>query len=876
MLTLRKFIVTGVHKLLMPILAALSFCLAAPTAAAEPVAPSGQVELRVNIPQPGSPDRALYDLFLKENPDICFTRAGGIKMEGTAADASFFMSMVGGTAPDIYYTAMENVETFHGQGFLYPIDELAGTDDALLKTIRDYVKPIVVKGGHVYALPENYKSHALLYRRDLFARNGLPQRAPADWDEFFEFALKAHDPENGVFGYAIYGGAWLFCHKIWEAGGEFFRYGRLDVASGRFEPLPDGARELPPGDHGGRLTIRSAFQERAGRLAVNHYRRLLYCQWAKDSQGNKLLFRDVDKESGAFIDHDKVESPGGSVYTVSPDRQTASDGTHVAQLRTGVAIFSRASGNLDEDVFKRFRNGKLAMVILSGGGGRDGRLPDFNQKLVGLGSMPVGPSGKPVTVANAGCWCVNSQIPPERKAAAWRLLKFICGEQAKRFKVKCMVENGEASYVMPEYLRLAGYGQYVDDVPKDWSDTCERMEEVAKANPNAPGWLVVSKQVSELLERLFSVPEVDVAAELARRAEYCDSIFAKATGETKTESMRPWVKTAVGALVGALFLLMAWLIYRVTSNTLAGRKESADIVGSRRRGLRRMIGPAMFMLPAVAVILMFEYLPLLRGSLMSFYDFRVIGKSEFVGIDNFVNVAVSPEFWWSMYITVKYMVVSLAIGFVLPIAVALMLDEIPRWKVFFRTVFYLPAVTSGLIIMLLWKELYEPTPTGLLNRLFMFIGLGPYQFLSDPNIALICVVIPMAWASAGPGSILYQAALKCVPLDLYEAAAVDGAKWYHKIRYVTIPTLYPLIIINFLGAFLGAMQGMGNILVMTGGGPDRQTQVIALEIFYNAYVYLKFGYAVALAWILGAMLLGVTALQMRVIKKVDFKAAEGN
>ena len=261
---------------------------------------------------------------------------------------------------------------------------------------------------------------------------------------------------------------------------------------------------------------------------------------------------------------------------------------------------------------------------------------------------------------------------------------------------------------------------------------------------------------------------------------------------------------------------------------------------------------------------------------MAFYDYKIIGESVFVGIDNFVDALLSPAFWWSMYITVKYMLISLSIGFALPIIVALLLDEIPFGKYFFRTIYYLPAITSGLIIMLMWKEFYDPTPAGMLNKLFATFGMGPFSFLKDPNIALLCVVIPAAWAAAGPGSILYLAALKCIPTELYEASAVDGAKWYHKIWYITLPTLFPLILINFIGAFLAAMQGMGNILVMTGGGPDRQTQVIGLEIFYNAYVYLKFGYAISLAWILGAVLLGATAIKMQIMKKVDFKSAANN
>jgi len=325
-----------------------------------------------------------------------------------------------------------------------------------------------------------------------------------------------------------------------------------------------------------------------------------------------------------------------------------------------------------------------------------------------------------------------------------------------------------------------------------------------------------------------------------------------------------------------LFTGMAVLIFRIAKGVMQSQKDTTETLSGSNKKFNKIVLPLIFMLPALAVIFCFHYLPLIRGSIMAFYDYKIIGESVFVGIDNFVDALLSSEFWWSMYITVKYMLISLAIGFALPIIIALLLDEIPFGKYFFRTIYYLPAVTSGLIIMLMWKEFYDPTPAGMLNKLFAMFGMGPFAFLKDPNIALVCVVIPSAWAAAGPGSILYLAALKCIPNELYEASAVDGAKWYHKILYITLPTLFPLILINFIGAFLAAMQGMGNILVMTGGGPDRQTQVIGLEIFYNAYVYLKFGYAITLAWILGAVLLGATALKMQIMKKVDFKSAANN
>jgi ABC-type sugar transport system permease subunit/ABC-type glycerol-3-phosphate transport system substrate-binding protein len=863
------------NKLIVCLLLTLCFGL---SLAAQSNSPrSGKrVLLKVAVPMPGRPGREIYDLFLKQNPDIEFARTGGITLEGAASGAGFFMAMAGGTAPDLFKAPLEAIDTFYTQGFLYPLDKIAGKNAPLFKSIRRFVKPIVIKGNHVYAMPIYYKAHSMAFRKDIFAKHNLPLHSPENWDELFNFALKIHNPEKGIVGYAIYGGAWLFSHVLWEAGGEYMTYGIVNSQTGEFKPLKPGEKPLKPKEKGMRLTIRSRFQGKPGQMAVNLYRRLLFCKWARDGAGGKMVFRDLDINSGKFIWKQTVKSPlTGQIFKLNNDRQMVSDGKKQYKLYTGVAI-TVSGRNIVKDVFNRFKRGKLGMMILAAGGGRDGVMPDYNPAVVGLGMMPIGPSGKIITLSNAHSWCVNSQIKPERREAAWRFIKFMCSTEVQKLKVQMMVERGLASYVLPQYLKLAGYSQYIDDVPKDWVKANKILEKYARAVPNEPGWQMVASQIREMLEYLTMQEKVDVAEVLKKRAKYCDTIYSAAMGETKAQKLSSPVKIVILLVLLLLLAGMAVVIFHYSRSIMKSQKDAVETLPGSKNKFSKIVIPLLFMAPALSVVLCFHYLPLVRGSIMAFYDYKIIGESIFVGIDNFVDALLSPAFWWSMYITVKYMLISLAIGFALPIIVALLLDEIPFGKYFFRTIYYLPAITSGLIIMLMWKEFYDPTAAGMLNKLFAYFGLGPFSFLKDPDIALVCVVIPGAWAAAGPGSILYLAALKCIPTELYEASAVDGAKWYHKIFYITLPTLFPLILINFIGAFLGAMQGMGNILVMTGGGPDRQTQVIGLEIFYNAYVYLKFGYAISLAWILGAVLLGATAVKMQIMKKVDFRSAENN
>jgi multiple sugar transport system permease protein len=280
-----------------------------------------------------------------------------------------------------------------------------------------------------------------------------------------------------------------------------------------------------------------------------------------------------------------------------------------------------------------------------------------------------------------------------------------------------------------------------------------------------------------------------------------------------------------------------------------------------------------FMLPAVVSILLWSYYPLGRGLVMAFQDYKVIGGAHWVGFDNFIDVFTSETVWRGILNAALFTVYNIAIGFFLPIFLALLLSEVPRGTVFFRTLYYLPAVTSGLVIIFLWKWFEDSSPTGLFNLILGLFHLGPVNWLGDPKIALLSVVLPGAWAEAGPGSIIYLTALKSIPNELYEAAEIDGAGIWQKLIHVTFPILKPLILINLVGATIGSFKAMETIFVMTGGGPLMATHTIGLEIWYNAFLYLRFGFATSAAWLMGSMLVGLTLFQLRTMRDMRFSAS---
>jgi multiple sugar transport system permease protein len=289
---------------------------------------------------------------------------------------------------------------------------------------------------------------------------------------------------------------------------------------------------------------------------------------------------------------------------------------------------------------------------------------------------------------------------------------------------------------------------------------------------------------------------------------------------------------------------------------------------------RRLLIALLTLLPAVAAIVLFQYYPLARGSLIAFKDYHLLTPSPWVGVSNFGQVLFSADFWKALLRSLEFAVISMALGFFAPIMLALMLHEIPRGSLFFRIVYFLPSVTTGIVVMLLWKQFYDPSSYGMLNQLLGFFHLPLQTFLQDPNLVMVWVVLPSVWMGLGPGCIIYLACLRQIPDEYYEAADVDGAGFWTKLWVITVPFIKPLLIINFVGACIGSLKSFEQVMVMTGGGPAGSSRVLGLEIWQNSFMYLRYGYGTAMGWILASLLIGFTIFQLRYLSKVQFRLAK--
>ena len=264
---------------------------------------------------------------------------------------------------------------------------------------------------------------------------------------------------------------------------------------------------------------------------------------------------------------------------------------------------------------------------------------------------------------------------------------------------------------------------------------------------------------------------------------------------------------------------------------------------NRQSNLRKYWLAYVMLIPAVGSVLLFKYLPLLRGAVMAFQDYNVLtgfSGSKWVGLDNFASILWDPLFWGGLWCALKYTFFFIFMVFVPPIFLAILLSEIPVGKVFFRVVFYLPTIITGIVMMILWKKFFDVSDAGFANKVvstLTFGQVGPLKWLKSENMAMFSIMIPLCWQGMGMGCLIYLAALKTVPEDLYESAAIDGAGFFRRIWYISIPMIKALILIQFIFALIMAFQAANYVLIMTGGGPNDSTRVIGLEIFYNAVLF---------------------------------------
>ena len=812
--------------------------------------PIGESQLRV------------MEAFRQRHPDVTLAPATGIDIPGRGMDTQPLMQIAGDVSPDVLYVNFRQSDTYIRNKFLHPLDRYieraAGAtikDGHLLDTpayyaalergshfdaaMRERMPRIVwdvirrrcpheldcpyVKawGGtpaeahsHVWAVPQNQLVMALFYRRDIFAEAGLPDRVPETVDELMDWARLVTHPADNTFGLSI-----PTDDTGWRTLGFLYSF---------------GGRAVSQGENG---VWRCVFDSEE---AVEAYTFVA-----------RLFLEPFTNRHGSF---------SGTVGS--------------GDLSMPGAKYAMWFDYLDQRAFE-----------------------SIDPNTVGFGPVPKGPTGLRGSEYNCmmhGLYAGNVDDDPARRDLAWDYVWFNGGEEANAIYARTFVENGLGRFVRPSLLRRAGYPDEADAVPPGWEDAYAAALEVGVPEPYGRNCQLVYTYMSRGIDQILNddgvkrlVREDGNSAAVRERVreilEYrVENANQKMLGNLP-DDVRRFRRRVAAVAVSVIALAFGFVFRRVFKVFGAVRAKQG---GGERNPLRAGLAWLM-MLPALGTIAVWAYWPLARGTLMAFQDYNVRGFTEWVGLENFAMVLFSPDFWHSIGVSLKYTALYMTFGFAAPILLALLLSEVPRGKILFRTIYYLPAVLSGVVVMFLWKGFYGPQ--GMINQLvnqLVAFSNGVFgtafpelaeNWLSNPDTALFACLLPTIWAGMGPGCLIYLAAFKTVPDDIYEAAEIDGAGILGKVRHIALPSIRMLIAINFVGAIIGAMKsGSEFIMAMTGGGPYTPygtTEVIGLHIFWEAFGYLRFGPATAMAWVLGSMLIGFTVFQLQRLSQMEFRTA---
>jgi multiple sugar transport system permease protein len=284
-----------------------------------------------------------------------------------------------------------------------------------------------------------------------------------------------------------------------------------------------------------------------------------------------------------------------------------------------------------------------------------------------------------------------------------------------------------------------------------------------------------------------------------------------------------------------------------------------------------------FVAPALVLIAVFFVLPVVASLLLSLTDFDIYAVASrtnlrLVGIDNYRRLFQDPLFWVALRNTALFVVVAGPLSIGLSLGAALLVaSRVVRLRALFRTMFFLPVVTTLVAVAVVWRYIYHPR-FGLLNHALGAVGVAPIDWLGDPRFAMPAIILMAVWKNFGFNMVIFVAGLQSIPERLYEAARVDGAGAGAQFRWITLPLLAPTFVFVLVITMIGYFQLFAEPYVMTQGGPSHATLSLVMLMYLQGFRWWTMGYAAAVAFVLFAIILALTLVTMR-LRGRDAEAA---
>jgi multiple sugar transport system permease protein len=277
----------------------------------------------------------------------------------------------------------------------------------------------------------------------------------------------------------------------------------------------------------------------------------------------------------------------------------------------------------------------------------------------------------------------------------------------------------------------------------------------------------------------------------------------------------------------------------------------------------------LFLLPALSAIGVFFIIPVVGALILSFTDFDIYAlanwsNARFVGAKNYTDLLADPLFWKALRNTLYFLLVGGPLSIAVSLATALLLQaRLVRWKGVFRTALFAPVVTTLVAVAIVWRFVYHPR-FGVLNYVLSLAGIGPVDWLGDPDWAMPAIILLAVWKNFGYNMIIFIAGLQNIPQELYEAAKIDGAGRWQQFTAITIPMLAPTTLFISIITMIGYLQLFAEPYVMTQGGPLNSTLSLVLMMYEQGFRWWNMGYSAALAFILFGLILIPSLVQARI------------
>ena len=273
--------------------------------------------------------------------------------------------------------------------------------------------------------------------------------------------------------------------------------------------------------------------------------------------------------------------------------------------------------------------------------------------------------------------------------------------------------------------------------------------------------------------------------------------------------------------------------------------------------------------PAIICTYFFTIRPQITGMIWSFFEMNGYTAGKFAGLANYKRVIHDTMFATTLMNTFKYVFWSLIIGYLLPLIIAILLNETVHFRKSFRFWVYFPSILPAASIFMLWNFIYYPDAGGLLNMARSFFGLAPYGWLQDSSKTIIYIVITMTWSGAGATALYYFASLQGVSRELYEAALIDGAGFFKRLRHVTLPHISGIALLFLVRQIIGVFSVMEQPLQMTDGGPNGASMTLGLLAYRYGFVYIKPALAMSVGVIMFVILILATFFYYRLSNKIE-------